>query len=180
MSKPNTLEITIANRTIIRVLGMVLLSLLFLAALQRASHALVLLFSAFFLALALNAPVHWIASKLPGKQKGSRKWGTALSFVLVVLFLAGFLASIVPPLVKQTSTFFDAAPSIVQNVQGENSAVGEFVRKYNLEDQVEKFSSQLSDRLGNITGSAVDGVSRLTSSVFSVLTILVLAFMMLI
>jgi predicted PurR-regulated permease PerM len=176
----NKIEITISNRTVVRVLGMVLLSLLFLAALQKAAHALTLIFTAFFLALALNAPVHWIAEHLPGKRRGSRTLGTSISFVIVLVFLGVFIGSLVPPLVKQTSNFIKAAPDIVENVRADDSGLGKFVRKYNLESQVNKFSSQLSDRLDNVSSSAVSGVTKVSGSIFSMLTILVLTFMMLI
>src|SRR6187431_173339 len=105
-SKKNSktqVEITISNRTVVRVLLLVVVTMLGLAAVEKASHALLLLFTAFFLALALNAPVHWIAQRLPGKRKGSRTIATALSFLLVILVLGGFLASVVPPLVRQTN-----------------------------------------------------------------------------
>lgn len=173
-------EFTVSTKTVIRVLAVVLLWLLFLAALRKATHALVLIFTAFFLTLALNAPVHWIAEHLPGKRKGSRKIGTAISFFIVIAFLAGFIASLVPPLVKQTNSFIQAAPTIVEDVRDENSSLGNFVRKYKLENQVEDFSSQLSDRLKNVGSGAVSGVSKVSTSIFSILTILVLTFMMLI
>ena len=180
MSKPQEVRITISNRTVIRVLAMVLVSLLFLAALRKATHALTLIFTAFFLALALNAPVHWFAEHLPGKRRGSRTLGTSISFLIVILFLVGFLASIVPPLVKQTNNFIKGAPDLVRNVQDENSGLGQFVRRHNLEDQVSKFSSQLSDRLQNVSGTAVTGVTKVSGSIFAMLTVLVLTFMMLI
>lgn len=180
MSKSEPQEITISTKTVIRVLAIVLVWLVFLAALSKATHALVLLFSAFFLALALNAPVHWIAEHLPGKRRGSRKLGTALSFLIVIVFLVGFLASLVPPLVRQTNNFIKAAPDIVQDVRSEDTSLGRFVRKYNLEDQLDKFSGQLSSRLQDASGGAVSGVTKISSSIFSMLTILVLAFMMLI
>src|SRR5947208_2272334 len=96
--KPNNeVEMTVSSRTVIRVLALVMLSLLFVASLKLAAHALVLIFTAFFLALALNAPVHWIARHLPGKRRGSRSLATSISVVLVILLLVGFVASIVPP-----------------------------------------------------------------------------------
>lgn len=175
-----TINFNITNPTIMRVLGLVIVSILALAALRQAKHALVLIFTGFFLALALNGPVHWLASRLPGKRKGSRAAATALSFFVVIAFLIGFLALIVPPLVRQSSTFISAAPSLVQDLQAQDSPAGRFIQKYHLQDQVDKFSHQLSGRLGNIGGTAVSGVMKLGSSVFSVLTILVLTFMMLI
>ncbi|HUC87622.1 MAG TPA: hypothetical protein VMR95_00550, partial [Candidatus Binatia bacterium] len=64
--------LNISNRTVIRVLLMVMVSFLFLLAAEKAAHALILIFTAFFLALALNTPVHWLAVHLPGKLRGSR------------------------------------------------------------------------------------------------------------
>ncbi|HSW65759.1 MAG TPA: AI-2E family transporter [Bacillota bacterium] len=175
-----TVAITITNRTIIRVMLVVILSIVALAAVKQARHALILIFTGFFLSLALNGPVHWIASRLPGKRKGSRVAATAISFFIVIAVLAGFLASIVPPLVRQTSNFISAAPGLVEQVRDENGAVGKFIARYHLEPQVDKISHQLSDRLGNAGGAAVGGVVKIGSSIFSVLTILVLTFMMLI
>lgn len=179
-NKQNIVEITVSNRTVIRVLLLTILSFMFLSALQRASHTVILIFTAFFLALALNMPVRWLADAIPGKRKGSRTLATGLSFLAVVLVLAGFLASIVPPLVRQTSDFIEVAPNLVEDVRSENSGLGRFVRKYNLQDQTDKLSGELSDRLSNISGTAVSTFTRITSSIFSTLTLLVLTFMMLI
>jgi predicted PurR-regulated permease PerM len=175
-----TVNFNITNQTVIRILALVIVAIIGMAALRQASHALILIFTAFFLALALNGPVHWIASRLPGKRKGSRAAATGISFFLVIAFLVGFLALIVPPLVKQTSNFIRAVPGIVQDVQDQDTATGRFVQKYHLQDQVDKLSGQLSDRLDNVGGTAVTSVKKLGTSIFSVLTILVLTFMMLI
>jgi predicted PurR-regulated permease PerM len=173
-------RITVSSNTVLRVVALVAMSYLLLVALGKASHALTLIFIAFFLSLALNGPVHWLSRHLPGKKRGSRTLATALSFLVVLALLIGFLASIVPPLVRQTSSFINAAPSLIEDARDENTSLGRTIRKYKLEDQVDKFSSQLSDRLQDISGSAVSTFSRVTSSIFSVLTVLVLAFMMLI
>lgn len=176
----NALEITISNSTIIRILLLVIASFMFFAAIQKASHALLLIFTAFFLALALNAPVHWLSESLPGKRRGNRTLATGLSFFIIIVVLIGFLASIVPPLIRQTSNFIAEAPTLIEDVRSEDSSLGRFVRKYQLQDETEKFSSQLSDRLQNVSGSAVSALTRVTSSIFATLTILVLTFMMLI
>src|SRR5258708_2276691 len=112
--KGNTLTLNISNRTVIRVLLLVLGSIIALAAFRRAAHALVLIFTAFFLAVALNAPVHWLALRIPGKRRGSRVAGTAISFLVVIGLLFAFIGSVVPPLVRQTSSFISAAPHLVQ------------------------------------------------------------------
>lgn len=179
-NKQDAVEITISNPTVIRVLLLAIASFLFLAALQKASHALILIFTAFFLALALNGPVRWLADNIPGKRKGSRTLATSLSFFIIIAVLAGFLASIVPPLIRQTRDFIEVAPGLVEDVRSEDSGLGRFVRKYNLQDQTDKLSGELSDRLSNVSGAAVSTFTRITSSIFSTLTLLVLTFMMLI
>jgi predicted PurR-regulated permease PerM len=180
-SKDNvTVNLNISNRTVVRVLLLVVATMIGLAAVRQASHALTLIFTAFFLALALNAPVHWIAQRLPGKRRGSRVLATALSFFIVVLVLGGFLASIVPPLVRQVNSFIANAPGLVRDIKDENSDIGRFVERYGLEKHVESFSEELDDRLKNAGGAAVSSAKKVGTSIFSVLTILVLTFMMLV
>lgn len=173
-------EITISNRTVVRVLLLIVVTMIGIAAVQKASHALLLIFTAFFLTLALNAPVHWLAQHLPGKRRGSRSIATAVSFLVVVLLLAGFLASIVPPLVRQTNSFISAAPRLVQDAQNKDSEIGKLINRYNLESQVQDFSDELGERLKGATGAAVSTLGKIGNSVFTVLTILVLTFMMLV
>lgn len=179
-NKEGAVEITISNHTVVRVLALTIASFLFLAAIQKATHALILIFIAFFLALALNLPVHWLAERIPGKRKGNRTLATSLSYFVILALLTGFLASIIPPLVRQTSDFIETIPGLVEDVRDENTSLGRFVRKYNLEDQTDKLSGELSARLGDVSGTAVSTLTRITSSIFSMLTILVLTFMMLI
>jgi predicted PurR-regulated permease PerM len=173
-------ELAISTRTVIKVLALVVLSMLFLSALRQASHALLLIFTAFFLALALNAPVHWLSVRLPGKKRGSRALATALSFLVVVAALSVFIWSLVPPLVRQTDSFINAAPRLVNSLHDDNSEIGQIVQRYHLEKQVDTVSEQLGDRLKNIGGTAFSTVSKIGSSVFSMLAILALTFMMLV
>jgi predicted PurR-regulated permease PerM len=172
--------VNISNRTVIRVVVLVIGSVLLLLALRKASHALVLIFIALFLSLALNAPVHWVATHLPGHLRGNRSFATAVSFLLVIIILGVFIASIVPPLVRQTDNFIKQAPHLVQDLRSQNSSIGKLIRKYKLQNRVNSFSDQLGQRLQHSTGSVVSSIGHIASSAFSVLAILVLTFMMLI
>lgn len=178
--KEGVLTLDIPNRTVVRVMLVVVATLIGLAAVKQAAYPLTLIFTAFFLALALNAPVHWIAQRLPGKRRGSRTAATAISFFVVILVLAGFLISIVPPLVKQTTNFIQKIPELVEQARDEDSSIGRFVARYELQDDISKLSQQLSERLDDVSGAAVSGAQRVGSSVVAILTVLVLTFMMLI
>ncbi|MBP9852972.1 MAG: hypothetical protein QG629_713 [Patescibacteria group bacterium] len=173
-------EVSVSTHSIVRFIAIVLGAVLLVRAVQQASHVLTLIGVAFFLALALNAPVRWLTRKLPGKKQSRRNLATALSIGLIVALLIGFLLTIVPPLTKQTINFIQAVPSLVDDTRNGSGPIGEFVSRYNLEDQVDKLSGQLSSRVGNIGTSALSTVSRIGSSLISLLTVLVLTVMMLI
>jgi predicted PurR-regulated permease PerM len=178
-NKTEEVNITITNETFFRIALLIIGTLLTLLFVKKASHAILLIFIAFFFAIALNAPVHWLAEHLPKRFKHNRSLATTLSFLVIVALLGAFLASLVPPLVKQTQNFTNAAPALVSDFRNQDSAVGKIIRRYHLQDQVKSVSNQLSDRLKNVGGSAFSTAKRLSSSVFSLLTILVLTFMML-
>ncbi len=177
--KQRHVEVTVSTKTIFRVVAVILGSLLVLAAIKQAHYALTLILVAFILALALNEPVHRLSQHLPGKKRGNRTIAITLSFVAVVFAFTAFFAIIIPPLVKQTNNFIDAAPGLVEDLRDQNSSLGRFVREHKLEDEVDKLSDQISDRLGHLSGSLVGTISKITSSIFAVLAIIVLTFMML-
>jgi len=172
--------LTVSYQTFFRLTLLVIATITVLAAIHKASHALLLIFAAFFLALALNAPVYWLSRQLPGKRRGSRSLATTLSFLIVIIFLGGFLAGIVPPLVRQTNSLIHVAPSLVRDLRSQDSPTGKFIRKYHLEKQIGNFSNQLSARLKNAGGAAFSTLQKIGSSIFSLVTVLVLTFMMLV
>jgi predicted PurR-regulated permease PerM len=172
--------VTVTNETFIRLALLTIGLILIVLAARKAEHALVLIFVAVFLAIALNAPVYWLSKKLPGKRKGNRALATSLSFLIVIIALGAFIALIVPPLIHQTDKLINSAPHSVKDLRSQNSAVGKFIRQHNLGKQINTLSTQLSDRLQNIGGTAFSTAKHIGESIFSVLTILVLTFMMLV
>lgn len=174
------LAITISTATFFKILALIIGTILLLAILRQAAHALILIFIAFFLAVALNAPVSWMSRRLPGRMHGRRGLATALSALVVIIVLGAFIASIVPPIVRQTETLIDRAPQLVRDMRSSDSGIGKVITRYHLQDQVNKVSDQLGDRLQRASGSAVSTLSGIASSIFAVLTILVLTFMMLV
>jgi len=177
---PEKVKLIIPTSTYIKTLVLVLATVLILGILRQTAHSLVIIFTAFFLALALNAPVSFIARHIPGKARGNRAWATSIAFLAVVIVLGLFLAFTIPPLVRQTNKFIDAVPGLVNDVRHQQGPLGDIVRKYHLEKEVSQLSSQLSDRLKNGGGAAVSTVKSVGSSAFTVLTVLALTFMMLV
>ncbi len=173
-------QLTVSNRTVLRILALVVIAFLAVGVFRQTAHSLVLIFVAAFLALALNSPVKGIARRLPGSLRGKRSVATATSYIVVLLFFAGFMASIVPPLIKQTQGFIDSAPSLIQDAHNQDSQLGSLIRRYHLEGQLTNVSGEISSRLQGLGGSAVSTIGKVGSSLFATLTILALTFMMLI
>jgi predicted PurR-regulated permease PerM len=174
------LEITVSNRTVLRVILLCAGALLLYWMITVSARSLTWIGIALFLALALNGPVRWLERHLPSKKRDNRSLATSISVGMVLVFFIGFLAAIVPPLARQTVTFAQAVPGIVRDVRDQNTPVGSFVRKYKLESQVERFSSQLSSRLDDVGSSALSTIGRIGSSLVATLTVLVLTVMMLV
>jgi predicted PurR-regulated permease PerM len=146
-----------------------------------ARTTLALIGLAFFLALALNAPVSYLAKHLPGK---SRVGGTAIAYIVVVLLLAVFVFLVVPPIVQQTVKFGQTIPGLVESATSQWQGLNELVTKYHLEAQL---NSALNTIQQNSTGWATDasknllsGISSVAGMVVSGILVLVLSFLMLI
>ncbi len=173
----NTVEFTISNRTILRIIIFLLGTVLLFRVLENMRHPLTLIFVSFFLALALNPAVTWLASKLKSK---SRAGGTALAYIAVTIVLVTFIISVVPPLVSQTTEFIRDVPNTLSELQDQDSAVGRFVRRYELQEQIQNFGNDWTRNLGSVKGPVVNTANRILSNVISIITVFVLTFMMLV
>lgn len=176
-SLPPKTTVTFTNRTVLRVIALIIGSILFVETLVRLSHILTLLFAAFFLALALNPAVNWISKQLHIK---SRIRATGIAYLMVIISLVVFFALVIPPLVRQTANFIDSVPQTAENFKTQDSSVARFARKYNLDDKIDEFSHEFSSRASNYTGPVLDTAGRIGSAIVSVLAVLVLTFMMLV
>lgn len=173
-------QVTVSTHTIIRFILVVVIAFLALGLLQKMSNVLALIGIAFFLSLALNSPIKGLARHLPGRKRDNRNLATAISMTLVVLIFFGFLVAVLPPLSKQTVTFVKEVPNLVESTKNGEGPLGKFVETYNLQDDVDALSDQLSSKVGNIGSSALSTVGKVGSSLLSMLTVLVLTVMMLI
>lgn len=179
-SPENEVAITISARTFLKVILLIIGVIMILAILRKVTFSLILIFTAFFLALAMNAPVGWVARHLPHNKTGGRALATSISFLIVIVLLAGFLFAIIPPVINQSRSMISSAPSTIKSLQDQNSDLNRIVRRYHLEKQFNDFSSQVVTRLKHASGSVVSTLGKIGSSIVATLTVLVLTFMMLV
>lgn len=141
--------------------------------------ALVLIFMAIFLAVALDPLVEKISKKL----KNNRTAGTSIIFVGLLIVLIGFGALIVPSMIRQFSSFANSAPKMISNtvesISNHSLFKSEAAQKeieqvlitidQNKQSWATKLGSTVFSKIGSIIGGG-----------FSLFVILTLTFLMLI
>lgn len=170
-------EVTVSNRTVVRLILLTVGTFIGIRFALNVSNVLVLIFIAFFLALALNPAVGWLTRKLKLK---SRTAATAIAYLAVLAILGAFLTYVVPPLVHQTIVFVENVPDTIHSLQTDDTAAGRFVRNYGLDEQLEGFKNNISERTQDIRQPVIATAGRVGSALVSIITVLVLTFMMLV
>ena len=173
----NKVEITVSNRTIVRIIVIMAATFLGFRFIATISHPLTLIFSSFFLALALNPVVSWISHKLKIK---SRAAATGIAYVSVITVLAVSIAVVVPPLFRQTSDFVSSLPNTIQSVQDKNSGLGKIVNRYGLQDSVDDIANDMRSRIKDLPQPVLSTAGKIGSAIVSLIAVLVMTFMMLV
>ncbi|HET7529209.1 MAG TPA: AI-2E family transporter, partial [Candidatus Saccharimonadales bacterium] len=124
--------VNVTNRTIVRTILWIIAAVVLFWFVRRVSHILILVFVAFFLALALNPAVGWLSRRTKIR---SRIVATSAAYVIIIALLALFFALVTPPLVKQSRQFINEIPQQVENFQHQNSSLARFARKYKFDQK---------------------------------------------
>ncbi len=169
--------VNLTNRTIVRIILLIVATLFTLKFLGSAARPLILISTAFFLALALNPAVSWIARRLKSK---SRARATGVAYLLVLVILITFITLVIPPLFAQIRDFIADVPQTIQNAKNQDTSLGSFVRRYNLNEQLDGLASDFSYRFKDIHRPVLSTAGRIGSGLISTITVLILTFMMLV
>lgn len=174
-------RIDIDTKTFIRFWLVVIAFAFVILAIYSASTALVMIGIAFFLAMALNIPVSFIARHLPGK---SRVGGTAIAFVLVVAVLATFLLLVVPPIIDQTLRVAETFPTVIESATSQWQGLNQFVADHNLQDQLNQALRAAQDSVGawasQASSNVLSSIGSVAGALVSGFLVLVLTFLMLV
>lgn len=126
---------------------------------------IVLVFLSVILLSALLKPVEWLTEhKLP------RVLAALIVYILLISVIALVIGIIVPPLITQTTDFVSKMPQII-------GVVNEFLVFNHI--PVENLSSVVTSQIQSIAGNFIAISSAIFSSIFSILTIFVFTFYLL-
>lgn len=174
-------RIEIDTNTFVRFWLVLIGFALAILAIYSARTALIMLFVAFFLALALNAPVHFLASRLPSRSRGL---ATAVAYILIVVTFVGFVFLAVPPVIQQTSKFIQTLPALSEQTTSQWKGLGAIIDEYHLQPQIDQAISSLQSEASGWAADAgrniLTGAGSVISFAISAFFVLVLTFLMLV
>lgn len=177
MAEKSPQEVTVSNRTVVRLIMLIVATIFAIRFAISVASVLVLIGISFFLALALNPAVSWIVRKLHLK---SRAIATGIAYMVVIFVLGSLISYVVPTLVRQTVEFISDIPSTIDSLQTDDTPIARLVQNYDLGEQLEGFKSNLEDRIEDIKEPLIANAGRVGSALVSIITVLVLTFMMLV
>lgn len=177
MNAERQIVVNITNRTIVRTILWIGAAFLLFQFVEQISRPLTLIFIAFFLAMALNPVVNWVSRRLGIKGRAK---AVAVSYLLVILALAGFFAIIIPPLVVQTRDFIVDIPLTVENFQRQDNSLSRAVERYNLDERLSMGASDFASQYSNFGNAILSTGKRVVGTIVSVIAVLVMTFMMLV
>ena len=110
-----------------------------------------------FLAISLDPAVRWLQAR--GVRRGL---AVAIIFTVFLAVIAGFLMSVIPPLVNQFGQLVKHFPQTLNDLQARSARFRELDSRFHL-------STRLEGLLGQLPGRITGGVLGLTSQVFGAL-----------
>jgi predicted PurR-regulated permease PerM len=161
-------------RTILATIGLVLATVVSLYLLVLLARIIALLIVAGFFAVVLSQPVSFLHRRLHLR----RGLATTLVYLLGLALVAGLLYLIIRPLVDQVQDFSDNFPEYVREARAGEGPVGGIVKRYNLDEKLEQNQDKIRDWLSSAGGPAVKVARSVASGIISLLTIIVLSFLM--
>jgi predicted PurR-regulated permease PerM len=171
-----TLNINIETKNVIKIFALATGFTVGVFAVAKMYDAILLVLVAFFIALALNPAVSFLAKFMPGKRRGP-----AIAIVLIGLFaiFSVLLASIIPPVANETSRFVRTLPDTVNTSFYRNEKVQDFIQRYKLQDNIDTTVDNLKQRATKYGDEAISGVGSVGNSFITTITVFVMAVLML-
>ena len=135
-----------------------------------ASSGLTVIAIALFFALALNPAVEFFQSR--GLK---RHWSVFAVYIAALVVLTLLVLVLIPPLVSQLTTLFNAAPEFVDKLRQGNGPAGVLERKYRIVERVQAATNGLD--LTKWSGAAASGLGVIKRIATSLVGVILIAFL---
>jgi predicted PurR-regulated permease PerM len=155
---------------VVRVVLTAVAVLVVLYAVYLVRNVLLLAFVAGFLAVGLDPAVSWVQKRL-GLRRGQ---AVTIILLLFVLTIVGFLAAVVPPLVRQVALFATNLPDYLDQLAERNERIAEFINSRDLANRLREAASNLPSMISGSFGSVIGVAGSVFATIFNGLTVIVL------
>ncbi len=161
-----------SSRAVFRIVAIVVASALALYVVYRLRTPISYVLIAAFIAVAASGPVNSLNRYM--------RRGFAITLVYLVIILTPLVigAILIPPLVTGATDLINDLPSYAQDLDetfSENETLSQLNEDYDLTAKLEEAAGDLAGDLGGAAGTLADIGSGIVSSLFAVVTILVLS-----
>lgn len=154
---------------ILRIVTVVVGAVLLLYGAYRVRYILVLMLVALFLAVGLDPLVHGMQ-----RIRLTRPQAVLIVFLGATLFIVGFLASVTPPLVRQTQTLAQVIPEYADDLANRSERFNELDARYNITNRLRTWVDDAPDVVGRSAETALGVARGIGRLVFSVVTVTIL------
>jgi predicted PurR-regulated permease PerM len=164
------------TRVVLRTVLIVLTVVLTLYLIYLLRRPITWLVVAAFIALALSAPVGYLSTRMP------RGLAIAVVFLALILVPIGIGAAIVPTIIGEAEELVDNLPQYARDLQdfvNDNDRLRSLEEEYDVTGRLEEEARKLPGRFGDAASVLGDIGAGLVSSIFALVTILILAVFML-
>jgi predicted PurR-regulated permease PerM len=159
----------ISAKDIFKIVVVGAAAILFVYCVYLVRSLLMLVFVAIFLAVGMDPAVRRL-------QGWGLKRGQAVVLILlgIVVFLAAFVAAVVPPLVSQVTDFAQRLPSYVQDLAANNEQLQEYVSEQAIAERLRSATEDIPSQIGGSFGTILGVAGSVLATIFNGLTVLVL------
>jgi predicted PurR-regulated permease PerM len=166
--------VAISARTVAKVLLTAIAVFAGLYLLWLIRGVILILFMAVFVAVALGPAVDFFQRRLRLRRVAAI--GVTYLVLALVATLIGFL--VVPPIVEQSAKFLENVPEYVADLR-DNDTIRNFDEEYEITPKLEEEAAKLPERFGDAASTIQSIVISVVGAVFTIVTVLVLAFFLL-
>jgi predicted PurR-regulated permease PerM len=159
-----------SSATVARITLVVVGVLVLLYGVYLVRQIAVLVIVALFLAIGLDPLVRALM-----RFRFPRGLAVATVFVLAVLVIVGFVASITPPLIRQTQRLAVTVPELARDLSERSDRFGELDERFNISERVREAVSNIPDLIASSAGNALGVVRSVGRAFFSIVTVAILS-----
>jgi predicted PurR-regulated permease PerM len=161
-------------RTILATIGLVLATMVALLLAWKLARIIGFVIVAGFFAIVLAPAVGFL------ERRGIRRSLSTILVFFVGISLFGLMVfAFVQPVAREVNEFANNFPQFVRDARAGRGAIGRLVQRYNVDEFIASNQERFQRALRDLGAPALDVVRSVANTVFALVTILVLSFLML-